>query len=271
MVSATEALQLVEHGQSRWVLPVTARLCAGNGRVFGGVLAAAAGAVAEMVTPERPLAVLSTDFLASTGVGDELVLAHRMRTAGRSATTSEVIGTVGEQLVFEASCLQLPRSTRADRPATTGPVSDRAASYAVRPPESCPLRPYRWPDPSAISSWLEVRVASDRDDGHALLWVRLANVERQEGALLALAADHVAFVGGTMLGSGAPWRTLQQTLRFCGSPGSRSAWVLVEVAVTAVDGDVAHGETRISTQEGSLVALSEQTLLLAAPRKGRNP
>ena len=78
MVSAAaEALDLVGDGPAQWVLPVTARLCAGDGRVFGGVLAAAAGAVAELVTPDRTLAVLSTEFLAAARIGDDLVLAHR--------------------------------------------------------------------------------------------------------------------------------------------------------------------------------------------------
>jgi acyl-CoA thioesterase len=257
------ALGLADNG-AQWALPVTARLCAGDGRIFGGVLTAAAAAVATLVTSKRALAVLSIDFLAAARVGDELVLAPRSHSSGRSVTTSEIVVTAAERVVAVASCAMVSPS------GTAAPVESSRSVHAHAPsevpaPTDCPLRLYRWPDPASISSWLEVRIAADEfAEGRGLLWVRLDGVERQDGSLLALAADHVAFVGGTMLGANFVLRTMQQSIRFRAARHEATEWVLVEVAVDALDDRVAHGGTRLWTQDGRLLALSEQTLLVTA-------
>jgi acyl-CoA thioesterase len=212
--------------------------------------------------------VVTTNFLAATRVGDELMLASRSRGSGRSVTTREIDVTVAERVVAVASCTLVTPSSRVAPVEPTGDMIAPVRSGA-QAPSDCPSRPYQWPDPASISSWLDVRLAdgaADRGlaDGRALLWVRVDGVPEQDGPVLALAADHVAFVGGMMLSAGFGMRTVHQTVRFRAGPRDATEWVLVEVAVDAVDGHVAHGRTRMWTQAGRLLALGEQTLLVTA-------
>ena len=69
-----------------------------------------------------------------------------------------------------------------------------------------------------------------------------------------------------MLGPDVGMRTVQETVRHC-VRDVEAEWVLVEVRLDAVDEPIAHGATRIWTDDGCLVALSEQTLLVITHRE----
>jgi acyl-CoA thioesterase len=260
MVDVFDVLALEDLGEGRSRLPVVARLCAGDGRIFGGVLAAAAGAAAARATPDRAMALLSTEFLAPASVGDELTLEQRTRSSRRIMTTSEIVCSAPDRIVCVASCIQVePPSERKNE--FTAPAPH------VPAPSQCPPRTYRWPDPASISSWLEVRVAREAyGQGRALLWIRLHGIEHQRGPVLAIASDHVAFVAGMMLGTGVRMWTVEQSVRFCAATGEQSEWVLVEVVLDAIDERVVHGQARTWTADGCLTALSQQTLLITAGR-----
>jgi acyl-CoA thioesterase len=256
MVDVFDVLTLEDLGEGRSRLPVTARLCAGDGRIFGGVLAAAAGAAAARATPDRTLALLSTEFLARASVGDELTFEQRTRSSRRTMTTSEIVCSAPDRIVCVSSCVQVEAPS--ERKNEFG-----APAPQVPAPSQCPSRTYRWPDPASISSWLEVRVAREAyTEGRALLWVRLHGIEHQRGPVLAIASDHVAFVAGMMLGTGARMWTVEQSVRFCAATGEQSEWVLVEVVLDAIDERVVHGQARTWTADGCLTALSQQTLLV---------
>jgi acyl-CoA thioesterase len=235
-------------------------LCAGDGRIFGGVLAASAGAIAARAVPDQPIVMLATQFLGAAGIGDELVLEHRTQEVRRMLTTSEIIGTVDDRAVYRASCIQVQPPSL---PLTAmGPPMPDVAS-----PSECPPRGYRWPDPVSISSWLDVRVAHlVASERRGRLWVRLDGVKQQRGAILAIAADHVAFVAQTMLEGDIRMLTLEQTLRLCPSHDVAAEWVLVEITLDAIDERVLHGNVLVWHAGGEIAALSQQTLLVTPAR-----
>ena len=113
MVDVFDVLALEDLGEGRSRLPVVARLCAGDGRIFGGVLAAAAGAAAARATPDRAMALLSTEFLAPASVGDELTREQPTRSSRRIMTASEIVCSAPDRIVCVASCIQVePPSER---------------------------------------------------------------------------------------------------------------------------------------------------------------
>ena len=93
-----------------------------------------------------------------------------------------------------------------------------------------------------------------------MLWVRPNEELAIDMALVAVIADLFPNGMGNALGLNAGGTSLDNTIRFVAQ--HRTEWLLVEIAVHAVQNGIGHGEVRIFAQNGALIATGSQSLVL---------
>jgi acyl-CoA thioesterase len=148
----------------------------------------------------------------------------------------------------------------------------------VAAPEECDLTD-RWASRhDDLHGQIEVRVAQGRharvdgfqrpsDDGRMILWIRPRRGQAVDSAMLAIMADHVPSGVAHALGLEAGGNSLDNTIRF--RRVVPTDWVLCDITIHGVHGGFAHGAMRLFAQNGELMAMASQSMILRL-RDGRS-
>lgn len=248
-------------------LPVTDDLCvgpAGQRFLFGGAGLGAALSAMEQVTG-RPPVYASAQFLSFARPGETLSLDVRTLAAGRQTSQALVVATVDGRAVLSVA-------------GALGARTSDSSGVWVRPPrvpdpDSCPLVRH-WRGDDGIHAGLDIRVAKGRYgadqvgapemDGRMILWARPRGDVAIDVPFLAVLADLVPGGIGNALGDDIGGNSLDNVLRIVSVRPTR--WVLVDVAIAAIEAGVAHGTVTLSTDGGIVMALGSQSIIVR-PRR----
>lgn len=239
-------------------------LCSPGGRLFGGAALAAILEAAEQ-TAGRPAVWASAQYLHSPRTPSALSLVVEVHHEGNRVSHARV--TVYDDDVLTAQAIVTladPRPDRADHQWATAP--------SVPAPEDSPHRYFIDEGLGSINTEMEVRVAVGRtsqelagpsDDGRCVLWARPRRPLPVGPSLLAVLADHVPFGVTQALGALEPAASLENTLWVSeGAPGAEPGWLLLDVAVSAIDGGVGSGRVDVYDGAGRLLATGTQTFVV---------
>jgi acyl-CoA thioesterase-2 len=253
------------HNPNRWFLPLTDTLCVGPPGslfMFGGVGMAAALLAMER-TCGRPVIWATAQYLSyarppSVVDVDVWVPAH-----GKYNSQARVIAHVGDKEILTVN------AALGQRP------SDLSHQWLSMPrvaaPEDCDLSD-RWTSRhDDLHSQIEVRAAQGRhgrvdspqglsEDGRMILWIRPRRGQAVDSAMLAIMADHVPSGVAHALGLEAGGNSLDNTIRF--RRVVPTDWVLCDITIHGVHGGFAHGSMGLFAQDGELMAMASQSMIL---------
>jgi acyl-CoA thioesterase len=250
-----------------YAVDVGPRLCAEGGILFGGWAMAALVEVAQAWSGRRVRA-LATSFLAPVRMGDDLQLTVTSLRSGGRLGHCRIEGQAAGVLVLSAVVVVGPAPERQPRSWTGAPP--------VPAPEQCAERSYRFRAPDSALALLDVRLASPEPrpgagpGGRCLLWARLLAPVSPE-ASLALLSDHVPYLAVRSMLHVTRAASVSASVRILGA--ASTPWTLLDVELISADGAFCVGQVRQWSQDGTLVAIADQTLRtwFAAPpgRPGR--
>ena len=247
-----------------FVLPVVDRLSTPFRFLYGGSGVAASIEAAETVT-DRPLMWITTQFLTNAHPGQQVDIAVDVPVEGRATTQAQVTASVDGTLMLSSLC------AHTDRPDDGRQVF--LSMPDVPSPDRCApmFEPFALPEdrPPSFFDHLERRVAAGSFDfarrephtGTLALWTRLVGRPLGSPASLAFIADIVPL--GVSLAAGvAPGGTsLDNTLRVV-RHDVETDWVLVEIIASSLQRSIGHGQVRLWSQAGDLLAVAEQTCII---------
>ena len=253
------------HNPYRWTLPLTDVLCVGppgNKFMFGGVgLGAAIGAMEGACG--RPVIWATAQYLSYARAPDIVDLDVRVPADGKHTSQARVIAHVGDREILTVN------AALGRRP---GDIAHQwVEAPPVPQPDDCPVSE-RWAsDATDLHAKIEVRVAQGRHgrhfdgmghsaDGRVVLWIRCVDDVPVDSAMLAIMADHVPSGIGPALGRNGGGNSLDNTIRFLEIVPTR--WVLCDVRIIGVAHGIAHGEMRLFSQDGRLMATASQSMIL---------
>ncbi len=230
--------------------------------MFGGVgLAAAIGAMEG--TCKRPVIWATAQYLSYARPPSIVDLDVRVPADGRYTSQARVIAHVGDKEILTVNAALGERPSDLDHQWTQAPEAP--------PPEDCE-ESERWrADVEDLHSQIEVRVARGwhrrssspaglSDDGRVVLWIRPRGGHEVDSTMLAIMADHVPSGVGHALGRNAGGNSLDNTIRFLKIVPTE--WVLCDVTIVGVANGVAHGSMRLYAQDGRLMAIASQSMIL---------
>ncbi len=254
----------------RFALPVTSAVCVGapgSQFLFGGAGLAVSVAALEAATG-RPAVWAAAQYLSYARPSMRLDLDVVVPVMGHHSAQARCTGHVGETEILTVN------AALGARPGDVSMQWPRAP--AAPPPLDCPPMPYNWARADDdIHAHLELRTASGRygsertvggvsPDGRTLLWAR----PRDRGVVidrvtLAVLADFLPSGVGNAIGSIAGGSSLDNTIRFARIVPTE--WVLLDTHIEAVHAGFVHGSMRLFADDGTLMALGSQSMIL---RKG---
>lgn len=247
---------------NRWKLPVHPRSCNLSGVLFGGA-ALGAGIEALQTVTQRPVAWATAQYLTFAPKGSVLDLEVVTPVQGKQVTQARVIGRLGDVEVFTVFGAF---GHRDDVPGE-GRFTDRPL---VRRPADSPERTFRQAIDNSINEHLEMRVAkgllweeldgTPSRDGRCALWARMPGVSVMSAAGLAILGDWVPFGVGQALGQRASGNSLDNTLRVVTFVDTE--WVLLDIRIHAVHNGFAHGVVHLWAEDGTLLAIASQTVMV---------
>lgn len=245
-------------------LPLAQRLCAPGGVLFGGAAFAALVAAAE-TSSDRELLWAHVYFTRPASAPGSLCVELEDRSSSGRQSLLAAVARQGDEVTARAALSTLARARVARGRTWLSPPS-------APPPEQCSERRYADPDPASINGTLDVRVAHRSADdgpsvsssGRCLLWARLRESAAPDAAQLALLADQVPFVAREALGGEVGVVSLDSALRvFAPAAGDGDLdWVLLDVALSAIDGPLGHGRVTLWSEERILLAEVSQNFLV---------
>lgn len=247
-------------------MPLSLRNCVGpvgNLFMYGGVGLAAGISALESVTG-RPARWATAQYVGAALLGGTLEL-EVLATTGKGTVQARVIGRLDDAEVLTVNAALGGRAGAEVRQWVRPPV--------MPAPEDC--HPCGWGLPQAPGNMferLDIRAApgeGPRDDGivtpdgRARLWLRMPEALAVDAALLAVFADFAASALSTVTGGRVAGISLDNTLRVVALPAT--SWVLCESQVLGLANGFAHGDMRLFSQAGELLAIGSQTMA-ARPR-----
>lgn len=251
-------------GDARFTTDVPEPLCVGPpGRqfLFGGIALAAAIEAMERRTG-LPAIFASLQFIAQARPGDRLHFDADLAADGRSTRQCGVTGRCGEALFVQGHGACGRRDDAAQHQGAPPP--------AVAPPDACPERSVARLLSSNLNALLEFRLAEGEFPDRAgwtgpggadlACWVRPRDDARLDRRRLAVIADCAALALAGALGRPASGSSLDNMIRFTAEP--TGMWALVRMRVEAIGDGVAHVATRLFAQDGTLLAVAGQSMLL---------
>lgn len=258
-------LGLAADGPERFALPLTRRLCAPAGPLFGGATLAALVCAAERASKREALWA-HAHFARPATAPQRLGVEVAVRSSGRRQALLDVTARQGADVTANALVATVDRVGAGRRIAWVSPPP-------APPPDECPERRYADPDPTSINGTLDVRIAhpgrrgegaEGSPDGRCVLWARLREAAAPGAAHLALLADHVPFAARQALGNDVGVASLDSSLRIFDAATGDDAfeWVLLDIALTAVEGAHGHGRVTLWSASGTLLAEGSQNFLV---------
>ncbi len=252
----------------RFRLDVVDGLCVGppgNVFLFGGIGLAAAVAAMKRVVGREPV-FAAVQFASFARIGSLLDLEVAISATGRNISQASVVARVGEETIFTAS------GAFGDR--LGQPVHQWIAMPDVPTPEDCVEAPI-WPRQGAgFNERLAVRFASGslgtrvRDGsidgaGRLQFWARPVEDVPLDETLLTILGDFLPAGVGSALGRWGGGNSLDNTVRFRAMVPTR--WIFCDIQIAAVDRGFGHGEVRLFAEDGTLMAVASQSLILRFP------
>lgn len=241
-------------------LAITEGVCTPMGTLYGGA-GLAAGVLALEEATARPVIWATAQFLATGAPPAVADLEVVPAAEGAAVSQARVVGRVDGRELF----------------VVTGALGERpmeATGRWLSPPEvppaaDCPERIHWRPVLDGIALRFAVRLAEGRQPdeldgtlgtGRTVLWARLPELDRLDGAALGLLADHVPFGIGQAFGRRASGTSLDTTLRVVTLVPTD--WVLLDVRIVAVARGIAHGHMVMWAEDGSLLATASQSAVV---------
>lgn len=246
-----------------------------DGRLYGGTAIAVSIAAAEART-ERPALWMTTQFVASAGMGERIDLRTEVLAPGRRTNQVRVTGTGPDGAVVFASL----GATGIHRP------DGLAGAFERRPTVSAPDDSFPWDSPftgllraaglpteglppiaSGFATVLEMREPTvaehpDPGPGRICLWVRRKDRAPITPAVCAFLADVVPMGVAHALGVVAGGTSLDNTIRI--GPFVDTEWVLLDLRPHLAVGGYGHGIAHAWSEHGDLLATASQTASMLA-------
>lgn len=255
------------HNPHRWHLPLDASICVGPPDtlfMFGGLGLGATIRALEQ-TCERPVIWATAQYLSFARPPSILDLDVWVIYKGRQTTQARVSGHVGDK---EIITINAALGARPD-----GASHQWARMPAVAPPSDCETVRL-WPDSGDnLNRRIELRMPKGdlagrmgrlSEDGRLLLWARTVEDYQVDSSLLAIFADYIPAAIGPVLGEvGRGGSSLDNTLRILRVAPTR--WVLCDIAIAGIHNGFAHGDMRLFSEDGILMATASQSVVVRGP------
>lgn len=250
---------------TRFRLAVTHDLCVGppgNIFMFGGIGHAAGIAAMTRVIGREPV-WSSAQFLSFAREGTMLDIEVTVAVSGRNISQASAVVRAGDDVIIVVS------AAFGSRPG--GDSHQWLAAPAVPPPGDCVEWPI-WPrQGGGFSERTLIRLVPGsaatrprtgrRDpDGRMQLWIRMDDDEPVDVTRLAVFGDFVPAAVAAAVGRLGGGNSLDNTLRVRGIVPTR--WTLCDAQIAAVDRGFAHGDLRMFAEDGALLAVAAQSLIV---------
>ncbi len=246
-------------------LTVEDALCVGppgNVFLFGGIGHAAAIAAMQRVLG-RELVWSTAQFLSFARSGAVLDIAVDVLADGRNVSQATATVREGDTVIIRASAAFGARPDHGAHQWLRAPV--------VPPPEECVEVPI-WPrQGGAFSNRTQIRLVPGSSEtrprtgtidpaGAMRMWIRLDDGRDVDTQRLAVFGDFVPAAVAAAMGRIGGGNSLDNTLRLRTIVPTR--WVLCDMQIAGIDRGFAHGDARLFAQDGTLLALASQSVIL---------
>ncbi len=254
------------HAPGRYRLPVVSGLSVGDpakATLFGGAGLAAALAAIEQETGQAAIWA-TAQFLSHAFKGECLDIDVTVPGAGHHIRQARAVVSRegGEILTVLASLGRRP----------TVHQMQWAQPPHVPPPEDCEVMPMYWRrgdddmyirlDSRVAPGWTE---APYEDCGRGRFWIRTLDGTPVDRPLLALIGDFLPASLSSLVGRKL-MTSLDNAIRFMKS--APTEWVLCETQLHAIDEGIAHGAMQMFAEDGSLLAIASQSVIVrGGPKK----
>lgn len=252
------SIDLERQSSTRFHLAADEKHCVGpvgHCFVFGGAAAAAAAKSMELASSAH-IAIIDTHFYRSIPYGSHLLIDVEIPKAGRHLQRLTVTGTVAGKLVFESLgtlSQELPRTAKVwSKPALHIPRPDDCPQWTGFPQQD---------ERGRLLERLDVRYASGAnldDPSVTALWARSNEGCPLDIVQLSLFADLLPGGIGQSVGRLGGGASLDNHLRVFAM--EETQWVLCEMQTLAANSRLAHGEMRLFSEDGALLASASQSL-----------
>jgi len=252
------------HNSHRWYLPVTPEVSVGpieTRFLFGGVGLASAITAMER-TSGRPVIWATAQYLSFARPPSTLDLDVWILAGGARTSQARVVGHVEDKEIFTVNAALGRQPGDDSRQWLQAP--------SAPPPEDCEVS-FRWnPDRNGLQTRIEVRVAPhDGVPGRRLLWARPRERFAVDSGMLAVFADLVPSGVGAIFDEKVYATSLDNTLRV--NRIVPTEWVLCEITTQSVHAGFAHAAMSLFAQDGQLMAIASQSMVIRERKKGPAP
>jgi acyl-CoA thioesterase II len=246
---------------NHWQLELTPRVLTPAGAMHGGAALAATVEALEGAT-DRPLVWATAHYLTHAGPRGLLDIEVSVEVSGHQTTQARAALRLGDvEVLLTVASLGARDGASPSRwvqpPAAPGP--DDARPCAPAPPGT-----------ASVLDHYEIRMATGRigdeldgtrGPGRCVLWCRLPDGRRP------ITAADVAFVGDLLmlglsdaLGAPTTANSLDNTIRVV--ERAATEWVMLDVRIDAAASGYAHAGAHLWTQDGVLLGMATQTLVV---------
>lgn len=251
----------------RFRLSVTNRICVGppgNVFLFGGA-GLAAGVIAAERGTGRGIVWASAQFLSYAREGQTLDVAVSILQNGRNVSQVGVTLSTGDDTIITVNAALGDRAGQ--------PAGQWTAAPDMPPPREC--APWSlWPKQggnTSLNDRLEVRMVPGRygavprdgtlsTDGRMRMWMRATEEVAVDAAMLAIFADFVPSAVAAAFGRPGGGNSIDNNLRVLTIVPTR--WVLCDVRIDAAARGFAHGDIRLFAEDGTLMAIGSQSMIV---------
>jgi acyl-CoA thioesterase len=255
------------HNPHRWYLPLDEATCVGppgQQFMFGGVGLAAAVAAMERTTG-RPLVWATAQYLSYARPGSIVDFDVWTPVQGNYSTQARVIGHVHDREILTVN------AALGSRP---GDISLQWLTMPDVPrPGDCEDTDHWTKHADGVHRRLDVKIVRGRygsgskepdPEGRSILWMRPRGGVPIDSAMLAIMADFVPSGMGSALGGEMTGNSLDNTLRI--RRIVPTDWVLCDIRIRGMHGGFGHGDMHLYAQDGELMAMASQSLIVRRRR-----
>jgi len=252
---------------NNYVLPVTEELCVGlpgNSFLFGGAGLGAGINALQLALGRNPVWA-TAQYVSYARPGSLLELEVTPLQVGRNVAQARATASVNGETILTVTAALGDRANQPDHQWETMPD--------MPPPLECEVWPLSPPQDARarLVQRLEVRMvpglygARPRDgtysgDGRLRMWIRSREGHAVDEALLSIFADYIPAATGAAMGGAVGGNSLDNTLRI--RRIAPTQWVMCDVHILAIGRGFAHGDMRLFAEDGQLLAIASQSLIL---------
>lgn len=252
-----------------WTFEVPPHLCTGpldQPFLFGG--SGLALCVAAMqAAQDRPPIWATAQYLAYARPGEALAIEVAETAHGRNTVQLQAVVRRGELTLITA------QGAVGERPGD--PFRQLIGPPGAPPPHRCRVVERDGGNPLGVDRQFEFRLIRGRfpspgttfdtpSNGRLQLWMRPPVGISVDAPLLAIVADYISEALSDAAGRRIRASSIDNTLRL--GPIEASKWLLCDISIDALYSGVGHGQVRIYSERGVLMALGSTSLILRAPR-----